>query len=46
VIDLAFHDWRHPSDQHRRLLADVHRDGIVLVEAQGMSLREREAAHG
>jgi hypothetical protein len=46
VVDLAFHDWRHPSEQHRRLLDEVHRDGVELIKAIGMSLSVREAANG
>lgn len=32
VVDLSFHDWQHPTDRHRRLLAEVERDRVDLVK--------------
>lgn len=46
VVDLSFHDWRRPTDQHRLLLAEIERDGIDLVKARAMKLWSSEAAHG
>jgi predicted nucleotidyltransferase len=38
VVDLSFYDWRHPSPQHRPLLSEVHRDGVELVQARGLTI--------
>lgn len=45
VVDLSFHDWRRPSEQHRRLLAEVDRECIELVKARAMTVWSTEAAH-
>lgn len=46
VVDLSFHEWRRPADQHRRLLAEIERDGIDLVKGRAMALWSSGAAHG
>jgi predicted nucleotidyltransferase len=38
VVDLSFHDWRHPTEEHRRLLIEVERDGVDLLKARAMAL--------
>ncbi|MHB2023617.1 MAG: nucleotidyltransferase domain-containing protein [Mycobacteriales bacterium] len=46
VIDLSFQVWRRPTEQHRRLFAEIERDGVDLVKARAMALWSSEAAHG
>jgi predicted nucleotidyltransferase len=38
VVDLSFHEWRHPARPHQALLAEIHRDGLELVKARGLSV--------
>lgn len=47
VVDMSFHEWRHPSQQHRPLLLQVEHDGIDLLKARAMSLwSSAQEAHG
>jgi predicted nucleotidyltransferase len=47
VVDLSFHDWRHPTEEHRRLFLEVDRDGVDLVKAHAMALwSSTESADG
>jgi predicted nucleotidyltransferase len=47
VVDLSFHEWRHPADQHRALFAEVGRDGIELTKSRALSLwSSAEAVRG
>jgi predicted nucleotidyltransferase len=46
VVDLSFHDWRHPAEQHRRLLAEIDRDGVELVKAPALRLWPSAEARG
>jgi predicted nucleotidyltransferase len=47
VVDLSFHEWRHPPEGQRRLLAEAERDGVELIRARAMALRPSvDAAHG
>jgi Nucleotidyltransferase domain len=38
IVDLAFHEWRHPPKQYVPLLEEVRRDGIELRKARGLTL--------
>jgi predicted nucleotidyltransferase len=38
VVDLSFHEWRHPAATHQALLAEVERDGIQLMKRQAVSI--------
>ena len=38
VVDLSFHEWRHPPTALKRLLVEVERDGIELVKRPTLSL--------
>jgi predicted nucleotidyltransferase len=47
VVDLSFHDWRHPAEHSRLLFADIERDGVELMKSRALSLwPSAEAAHG
>lgn len=47
VVDLSFHEWRHPSEQHRALLGEVRRDGLELMKTRAFALwPSTESAHG
>ncbi|HVA60558.1 MAG TPA: nucleotidyltransferase domain-containing protein [Mycobacteriales bacterium] len=47
VVDLSFHEWRHPTEQYRQLFVEIERDGIDLVKARAISLwSSAEAADG
>jgi hypothetical protein len=34
VVDVAFHEWRYPSDTSEPLFAEVERDGIELMKSR------------
>lgn len=38
VIDLSFHEWRHPAEQHRGLFAEIEHDGVELMKSRALSL--------
>lgn len=38
VVDLSFHEWRHPLEQHRELFADIERDSVELIRARALSM--------
>jgi hypothetical protein len=38
VVDLSFHEWRHPAKPHQSLLAEIQRDGVELIKARGLSV--------
>lgn len=45
VVDLSFHEWRHPVQQHRQLMDEIEDDGIELVKRPTLSVwRSAEAA--
>lgn len=47
VVDLSFHEWRHPAEQHRYLFAEIEFDGVELVKARALSSwPSAEATHG
>jgi predicted nucleotidyltransferase len=38
VVDISFHEWRHPVQSYRRLMAEIERDGVELMKRQAVSL--------
>jgi predicted nucleotidyltransferase len=38
IVDLSFHEWRHPPGEYQPLLKEVGRDGIELRKARGLTL--------
>ncbi|HWA67777.1 MAG TPA: nucleotidyltransferase domain-containing protein [Mycobacteriales bacterium] len=38
VVDLSFHEWRHPAEAHLALLQEIQRDGIELHRIRAMSI--------
>jgi predicted nucleotidyltransferase len=47
VVDLPFHEWRSPPEQHRALLREVHRDRLELAGIRGLALwPSAESLHG
>lgn len=47
IVDLSFHEWRHPPKEYRPLLDDVQRDGIELLTARGSKIWDTtESVHG
>lgn len=47
VVDMSFHEWRHPPEPHRKLLSEVERDGIDLLKSRAVTLwSSAEEAHG
>jgi predicted nucleotidyltransferase len=47
VVDISFHEWRHPVPSHRQLMAEIERDGIELMKRQAVSLwRSAKPADG
>ena len=39
VVDLSFHEWRHPPRAHQALLAEVRRDGVELIRSNAVPSR-------
>jgi hypothetical protein len=47
VVDLSFHEWRHPALAHQTFLDEIRIDGIELHKIRGLSLWPAgEAANG
>jgi predicted nucleotidyltransferase len=47
VVDISFHEWRHPVQSHRQLMTEIEQDGIELMKRQAVSLwRSAEPADG
>jgi predicted nucleotidyltransferase len=38
VVDLSFHEWRHPAAAHQPLLEEIDRDGVELHRIRAMSI--------
>jgi Nucleotidyltransferase domain len=38
VVDLSFHEWRHPAQAHHTLLQEVRKDGIELYRISALVL--------
>ena len=38
IVDMSFQEWRHPPKSHQPLLDEIHRDGIELRKARGLTL--------
>jgi predicted nucleotidyltransferase len=47
IVDLSFHEWRHPPLSYQPLLEEVRRDGVEVVKVRGLALwPPGESAHG
>jgi hypothetical protein len=47
LVDLSFHEWRHPTKAHQPLLAEIQRDGLELIGTDAKrSFHAVEAANG
>jgi predicted nucleotidyltransferase len=38
VVDLSFHEWRHPAEQIRSVLTEIERDEVELIKSRALSL--------
>lgn len=44
IVDLSFHEWRHPEAAHHALLDEIRNDGIELHKIRALSLWPAGAA--